>query len=59
MKKRSIVIEFETDASEEVLEEIAENMRWQLESLNDGTLDMDGDGEYIDEPYIVTKMKMV
>jgi len=55
MKKRSITINFETDAPKAVVEEIAEHMRWQLDSLNDGTLAMpiepDGPEVEIDEEY--------
>ena len=53
MKKRSITIVFETDASDEVIEEIAEQMRWQLDTLCDGTLEMDDDGVMVNEEYIV------
>ena len=61
MKKRVITIELETDAPDAVLEEIAEHMRWQLDSMCDGTLDMETEGQpdIIDETYIVTKVKVV
>jgi hypothetical protein len=53
MKKRTITIVFETDADDDVVNEIAEQMRWQLDSLCDGTLLMDDDGQPVDEDYIV------
>lgn len=54
MKRRTITIVVETDASDEVMEEIAEQMRWQLDSLNDGTLVMgDDEDDSVDEDYLV------
>lgn len=58
MKKRSITIEFETDAPDAAVEEIAEHMRWQLDSLCDGTLDMGTQQkpDIIDENYKLTNV---
>jgi hypothetical protein len=57
MKKRVISFEFETDASDEAIEFISNLMEVQLESLNDGTLDL-GDEQVpdeVNEDYIITK----
>ncbi len=50
MKKRTITIEFESDASNKVIEEIAEHMRWQLDSMCDGTLFMTERAEKNNKP---------
>jgi hypothetical protein len=52
MKKRSITVSFECDANDDIIEEIAEQMKFQLESLNDGTLEMPCKGK-CDSEYIV------
>ncbi len=40
MKKHKIIIEFESDAPEAAIREVAEHMLTQLESLEDGTIDL-------------------
>lgn len=51
MKKRIIVVSFECDAPDDVIQEIAEQMRWQLDSLNDGTLEMNEGEDPVDYEY--------
>ena len=59
MKKRSITVNFECDAPEEVLLEIADHMEWQLESLNDGTLYMGDDEDKTENHvYLVNSVKL-
>lgn len=60
MRKRTIIIEFETDAPDSAVEEIAEHMRWQLDSLCDGTLDLGTQAEpdIVDEDYVVTNVEV-
>ena len=45
MRKLTISITFTTDASDEVISHIAQDMRWQLDSLTDGSLDEDLEDE--------------
>jgi hypothetical protein len=55
MFKRKITIEFVSSAPDDVVDEIAETMYVQLESLNDGTLVMDGDEDPVNYRYTEAK----
>lgn len=57
MKKRIISFEFRTDASDDAIEEIAFMMEAQLESLNDGTLNLgtEEEPEEVNEDYVIVK----
>ncbi len=59
MKKRSITITFESTAQMDAIEEVAEHMRWQLDSLCDGTISMDDDKTFVHESYgkVLVKVK--
>ena len=53
MSKYTVTITIHTDAPYEVVDEIRFMMEAQVESLNDGTLQMEDDQEPVDYDYTV------